>query len=273
MVEQGQRFSQNYIARGEPSGDSSRMRRRLYRLYTELKVYHEVTGELIEFATGAHLPDTMYGTDWEHYFSTAQLRDLLDTVTVAAARLKVKDPRKKEFWISGVRLIFVEENVRYRVDDQGGVHFAIDGEFAHNQASAIAALHSPRYAAARAHFEAAQKALDSAPPRTREAIRQTFEAAETVFKLMFSGVSVLGTNEVTKKLRPQLEATLAGTEKDAAFRLVESFADWVTSAHPFRHGQGVETPDDPSISTAVLSVSLGASYIRWLADLDGSANS
>jgi hypothetical protein len=51
-------------------------------------------------------------------------------------------------------------------------------------------------------------------------------------------------------------------------RWLEGFVDWVNGAHQYRHGQGVEVPDNPSIGTAVLSVSLGSSYARWLAELD-----
>ena len=155
------------------------------------------------------------------------------------------------------------------MDNLGGVHFAIDGEFVHNQTCAIAALQASRYGAARAHFEAGQRALDVTPPQTREAIRQTFESVETIFKLMFP-VSQLGVTEVTKKLKPLLHEKLNGTERDVALRLTEGFSHWIIGAHPYRHGQGVENPDNPSLSTTILSVSLGSTYARWLAELDAA---
>ena len=84
---------------------------------------------------------------------------------------------------------------------------------------------------------------------------------------MFSDVSRLGAAEATKKLGPMLKERLGGTECDTALRSLEAFKEWVNSVQPYRHGQGVEEPDNPSVQSAVLSVSLGSSFVRWLAEL------
>lgn len=271
-ISEGVRFSENYIPRGEPTSDSSRMRMRLYRLFTTYKLDDKVRGETIELALGVLVPWTSYGRDWSKFFQERQLRDLLDTITVVYRALAGSYSIYQKSWLDGVSVIFRQENVRYRVDSKGGVHFAIDGEFDHNQACTIAALQAARYGAARAHFEAGQRALDASPPQTREAIRQTFECVETIFKLMFSDVSQLGSSEIAKKLKPLIDSRMSGSERNAMGLWLKSLGDWINGAHQYRHGQGVEEPDYPSIQTAVLNVSLGSTYARWLAELDANIN-
>jgi hypothetical protein len=270
VVEQGVRFSQNYIAKGKPTSDSARMRRRLFNVFMRDRYNNFASSLDIEAALGVKMPHLAgYGPHWEKYFVDCELRDFLDTITVVASKLRqLRETTRLGQWVRLVKEIFNEENVHYRLDERGGVHFAIDAEFEHNQACAIAALQGSRYGAARAHFEAGQKALDASSPQTREAIRQTFEAAETVFKLMFSDVTQLGVTEITKKLQPLVKDRFQGSERNSAVQLAEGFSKWVVGAHQYRHGQGVEEPDNPSITTTVLSVSLGATYVRWLAELD-----
>lgn len=267
----GEKFSLNYIARGEPTADSTRMRRRVYRLFTTQKLDEKINSSDIELDLGVEIEWGVYAPDWETFFVRSQLRDFLDTITIVVRNLTGRYSAIQKNWVEGIRTIFQQENVGYRVDDLGGVHFAIDAEFEHNQACALAVIQAPRYGAARAHFEAGQRAMGAHPPQTREAIRQTFESIETIFKLMFP-VAQLGTIEVTKKLKPVLQERLQGTERDAAMRLAEGLNDWITAAHPYRHGQAVQEPDNPSLTTAVLSISLGASYARWLAELDAAAS-
>lgn len=264
MPNQGRRFSHNYLARGEPTQDSARARYRVLRVFTGQGYDTSIGAAAVERELGIKVPYGYSGRDWERFITCCELRDFLDLITVVAEHVS----NALGEWIKPVRTIFFEENLRYEVDSLGGVHFAIDGEFIHNQECSLAALEPARYDAARSHFQAGQRALDQTPPATREAIRQTFEAAETVFRLMFPDVSRLGAAEVTKKLLPVLRERLHGTECDAAGRLGEAFKEWVNGAHPYRHGQAVEAPDNPSVETAVLSVSLGASFIRWLAELD-----
>jgi hypothetical protein len=267
MAQDGTRFSQNYLARGEPTSDSIRMRRRVCALFGALGLQTWDTSKLVTLALGVKVQNFNTATGWEQFFDSCELRDLLDLVTVIYRNFDYL-PQKSETWINGVRMIFREENVRYRVDDAAAVHFAVDGEFEHNQASAISALQLPRYGAALAHFEAGQRALDPVPPQTRDAIRQTFECVETLFKLMFPTNAKLGPSEAQKALQPLLQERLAGSELYASLRNLEAFKAWIVGAHQYRHGQAVEQPDNPGVATAVLSVSLGASFARWLAELD-----
>jgi hypothetical protein len=58
----------------------------------------------------------------------------------------------------------------------------------------------------------------------------------------------------------------------AAMKQLASFKDWVDASHNYRHEQGSEEPVQPPIDLAVLAVSNGAAYIRWLVALDNDAN-
>jgi hypothetical protein len=90
----------------------------------------------------------------------------------------LKQSKPWERWCSEVRHIFQEENLHYRVDERGGVHFSFDVEFDRSIAATIAALQGARYKAALTNFEGAMSALGKGPPDGKAAIRGTFDAAE-----------------------------------------------------------------------------------------------
>ena len=270
LVKDGERFSVNYAKRGNPQSDSKRMRVRVYQLFEFLKLSEEVTPSQIGFELGATVPLGSYSPLWKTFFESCELRDFLDVITLMA-RAAAKRFSDGRGLVDKIAAIFEQENVSYRIDAKGGVHYAIDEEFAHNQASTISVLSSSRFEAARAHLATAQGALDRVPPDTRDAIRQAFECVETIFKLMFPSASVLGASEATKKLGPILARKFEDSELAASRRLLEAFKEWINSAQPYRHGQATESPVLPSITTAVLSVSMAASWARWLASLEETA--
>lgn len=263
------RFSQNYLERGEPVEDSARMRVRLSQSVLDIKIDEQVLATALSSALGCQLRGTANSLKWKNFYLESTLRDLLDSHTVIVEYLNKKGYRTKASqWVSLVERIFREENLCYTINEIGEVHFAQDAEFQRNRLSALKCLSSPRYRAALSHFEAAQSALDRTPRQTREAIRQTYEAIETVFRLIFPEAGVLGPAEVEKKLRPLALGVLAGTERDCLSANVTAFKDWVIGAQGYRHGKGTEEPDNPSLSTTVLCVSAGASYLRWLLEID-----
>ena len=267
MVKEGERFSVNYAKRSSPQGDSLRMRLRVYQIFDILNLSERVTPAKIGLELGIAVPYGSYSPMWRNFFEHCELRDFLDVITLMARSSTNRQLNGLSF-TQNIASIFEQENVSYRIDDKGGVHYAIDEEYSHNQASTIAALSSSRFETARGHLESAQGALDKVPPDTRHAIRQAFECVETIFKLIFPNVSVLGASEATKRLLPIIERKFDGVERDVNGRLLEAFKEWVNSAHPYRHGQGTEAPLLPSVTTAVLSVSMAASWSRWLADLE-----
>lgn len=265
-VHLGLRFSQNYLERGLPLKDSPRARRRLYRLFTQLKSSADYASPL-ETETGAKIPFAHYDYNWEGFFEGNLLRDVLDAITVfypiMAKAYKSKD------WIAGCERIFREENLGYTVDELGGVHFHVDQEFNRNWSSTLACLGLPRYEAARKEFKSAQMALDGHPKRGADAVKHLFSAIETVFRLMLTvKVSRLGAAEVKREFRAAISGQYTGPAKDAVSRQVEAFAEWTTSAHLYRHAPESEVPHDPPDELLALLLSTGAAYLRWLLTLD-----
>lgn len=272
----GQRFSHVYIKRGEPTQDSPRMRRRLaalIRTFSDLGDF----GSVVPREIGINVPFRGF-FDWEAFFRDCASQDALDIVTVACRHLEAA-ARSSRFtgidapgrWCSEVQRIFQEENVHYRVDKRGGVHFRFDTEFENNRAATIASLQSARYRAALTAFEGGMAALAKAPPDGKAAIRETFAAAEGLFRLMFAKSPRLTASEA-QKLEPLLQRAYAtdAAATAAAGRLLSAFKDWIDAAHNYRHEPGHEDPVQPPLTLAVQMVSVGASFIRWLAELDAA---
>jgi hypothetical protein len=270
----GKRFSHVYIKRGEPMQDSARMRRRLAALvgtFPDLKdVDRAVPQEL-----GINVPYGGMGyVAWAQFFADCALKDVLDFVTIAVRHLREKRRIEHEpwnRWCREVQRIFEEENVHYQVDQWGGVHFRYDAEFEHNRAATIAALQGPRCRNALNEFEGAMAALAKASPDGKAAIRHTFGAAEVLFRLMFPNSPRL-TAEEAKKLEPILQRLHAADKvaMSAVSKLLSAFKDWIDAAHYYRHEAGREEPIQPPLTLAVQMASVGASFIRWLGELDNT---
>jgi hypothetical protein len=173
-------------------------------------------------------------------------------------------------WRDFVRDALREENVAYTVDDECGIHPLVDLEFERNIASAIAGLGTARYNGARAALEAAKVKFEQPMPDTKGAIRDVFEAAENLTKLISASGKSLDSGFIKAELEPRIQRLYANdpVAKRSGAKAAQSFADWVDAAHPYRHGHGVEEPIAPPLELAVLLISQGASFIRWLVDLD-----
>jgi hypothetical protein len=173
-------------------------------------------------------------------------------------------------WRKGIATIFQEENIGFRLDEAAGVHFLVDEEFDRARQCALAALQADRYSAVRAEFHVAYRALDETPPDFRTAVRAVFEANEILFKLMFSGVPRLGQKEITSNLGPRVQKLLHTdpAAHRAANKMVAAFGEWAEGAHNYRHGQPVEEPTPPPPPLALVFMSAGAGFLRWLAEMD-----
>jgi hypothetical protein len=267
---QGQRFSHIYIERSEPVQDSFRMRRRLASLIRDYRSQElsQRVGRELGISTGR---------SWYELLEKCELKDVLDLVTIVYRQL-VADAeehplrtRRVGSWLSEVSRIFSEENVHYRVDTQGGVHFYFDKEFAHNQAATVAVLKGSRYANTLRSFEGALTALSQAPPDGKAAIRSTFAALEGLFRLMFPDSPRLTAKEAEKlKHLIQKLHTADATALGASNKMLNAFKEWIDTAHFYRHEPGKEDEAQPPLTLAVYVCSVGASHLRWLAELDAS---
>jgi hypothetical protein len=209
------------------------------------------------------------------FFRDCELQDVLDLVTVVyrflvgLRRTGLFEGNALTRWLAEVRRIFKEENVHYSVDDLGGVHFAFDEEFARGTAAAISSLQGSRYNNALTAFEDAMVALSKGPPDGKTAIRRTFDAAENLFKMMFQNSPRL-TSQDAKKLVPLLQRAYStdSVATGAASKLLSAFTDWIDAAHYYRHEAGRPEPIQPPLALTVQMISVGASFIRLLAELD-----
>lgn len=50
--------------------------------------------------------------------------------------------------------------------------------------------------------------------------------------------------------------------------IFDGFGKWIDGIHNYRHGQGLPEPVAPSVGFAVFVLSSGASYLRWLVEID-----
>ncbi len=104
----------------------------------------------------------------------------------------------RKSFIEKCRRVFRRGTGRYRTDDKGGVHYTVDQDFEAVRIATISGLGDGRYNGVRSLYEAAFTALDGTPPDGKHAIRSSFFAAESLFRLMFPAAG----GEVQKHLEP-----------------------------------------------------------------------
>lgn len=270
----GQRFSLVYLERAEPVQDSVRMRKRFATYYYQKcsESYGDKIIKAIHMDLGASVPMTSYSYNMHSYFSESELRDILDTVTVIWRELGGRSNQNAAiYWLAFVKQVFEEENLRYRVDAEGGVHFFVDEEFERSNVATIVALQNPPFNAVSNAFQQSLDYLNPGKQDTKAAVRSSFEAMETMLKL-FAGnkkVSRLGPTEVGKILKPKVEEVYSSdpVAAMAAGEMIKGVSDWINAAQLYRHGQKVEEPANPPLELAVAFISQGASYLRWLANI------
>lgn len=165
--------------------------------------------------------------------------------------------------------IFEDENVAYRVDQHGGVHFLHDEEFVRNAQATIAGLGEARYANSLDRFESGMRAISGVSPDGKTGIRNVFESAEGLFRVMFESPRL--TADQVALLEPILQKRYATdvTAARAGSKLLASFKDWIEACHFYRHEPG--KPDgiaQPPLELAIHLMSVGAAFIRLLVEID-----
>lgn len=261
------RYSQLYIDQTGTLPDSARARHRLGKLMEELITNTQGLSNYLERELGIKI-GALYPFDWQTFAGKCEMRDLLDAVTLTFKHLAGSGREKR--WLSGTRRIFSEEHLAYAIDDQAVVHPAVDKEFQRNRQATLAGLQARRYANSLAAFERISDELASDPPNGKDAWRAAFGAVEGLFRLMFPSAPQLNTGAVETHLAPLIQK-LYGSDAGAvraASKQVASFKDWVDASHNYRHEQGSEEPVQPPIDLAVLAISNGTSFLRWLIALD-----
>jgi hypothetical protein len=280
-IPEGKRFSHVYLERSALLKDSERFRKRLgafinenFRWEQEQSIARHLMSEL-----GVNIPVrgmTLY--DIPAFLNESQLPDVLDSITLIWIFLNRISPTIAPSWKNFVECVFKEENLGYKLDPECGVHYFVDEEFEKNRLSSLSCLTNPRYVAVAVAFEDSYSKLDLQPADTKGSVRSIFEALEILYNLIVhtEEKTRLDSHGVIKNLKPMIQS-LYNDDKTAciaAEHLLDGFCDWIEALQMYRHGQEVEEPIDLPIGLAIQIISSGASYIRWLVEVDSfSTNS
>ncbi len=261
------RYSQLYIRREQPNSDLARARHRVFSLFSGLfGNADEFRGTLYRLI-GFRLGVAVTRGDWSAYFSKCEVRDFLDTITLVSDALS-QDEHRRSYWIESTQEIFREENLAYRVGEDGIVRPLVDEEFDLNQSATLKALDQERFQEARDDFEKAIRHLRNS--EGKQAIRMMFPAVEVAAKVLFPGrLSRLMANDIDAQLKPCIKRKYGANEPahDAGMQLLESFKRWIVASQPYRHGQEVKEAIDPPQELVVLHLSTGAAFLRWMIEL------
>jgi hypothetical protein len=266
------RFSQLYIDKPSPLPDSERARRRLGKLAETVTIQSttKALSEYLEQELGITV-SIPYQHYWARFYEKCNIRDALDSITLTYRFLEKKGiSAGARRWRQEARRIFAEEHLAFAIDDDGIVHPAVDSEFQRNRLATVAGLQQARYSNSLAAFERVSDELAGVPPNGKDAWRAVFTAVEGLFRLMFQSAPQLNAAAVEANL-PNLIQQLHSADPvalRAANKQIASFKDWVDSSHNYRHEPGSEEPVQPPIDLAILAISGGAAFLRWLVTLD-----
>jgi hypothetical protein len=268
----GERFSALYLQPGDPVPDSGRARHRVGALLGEVVVNGHIEDLAAYLGRNLGIPipgDGQHPSQWQRFIRECRTADFLDIVTMVYRYLFWHlDESVANGWRDAVRQVFNEENLGYEIDDAGGLHPRVDREFQRNLASAVAGLQSERYSKVRELIKISSNNLCADPPNYRQAWRAMLSAVEVMFGLMFP-YARLSRAEIERRLPPLVERAYEGdpTAQEAAQRMVAALGEWVEASQSYCHQPGAAESPRPPADIAVLSISYGASVMRWLAGL------
>lgn len=242
------------------------MRRRLGSLAFRFRPKDLVELLNRELGTNISYVSFQYEFKWTDEYVSLDLRDVLDSITIIAQGLG----QSKSAFLAEAARIFNEEQVRYKIDDLGGVHFFVDHAFEAVRSSAIMSLAASRYNGVRQQLEAAYNSLDHVPFNGKLALRCIFSSNEALFRLIFPSAPLLGSSEIRKYLKPLLDLRYQD-QKPALFfaqKQLNEYTAWVEGLHFYRHESGSEEPVQPPRELAIQSITSGTAWLRWLQAFD-----
>lgn len=267
----GFRYSAIYLEKDAPAQDSDRARKRLAAYFkNDLYEHGDVVWSHLEKELGA---DSKGGYDHTKVAKTILEADqvlFLDVITEIyrsiADQARLAQSRQialqANAWQSFTHRVFAEEALAFEVDAQCGVHPLVDQAYVTDRTAVIAGLGAPQYSSGLTHYEAAMERFSGADPELGPAIREVFLSAEAVFKAIFPAAPRLEVSEINKRLKPALASIMAENERHAVSLCLTGFGNWVSAAHHYRHAD--REPESPSIESAVLLISTGSGFIRWM---------
>ncbi|MBX3601030.1 MAG: hypothetical protein KF863_10420 [Rubrivivax sp.] len=244
---------------------------------SELKGRRSSIARALGNELGATIKTDYNGSHLALYFVECPLQEVLDAVTVVFHLLEFDPKHFREQrqrtpicleWHKFVARCMTEENVGYRIDEDGGVHPVVDQEFDRNQAAAVAALQHPHLANALHSHEAAYRHFEAQHQDRKAAVRSIFETVEILAKLLCPAAPRLNHALIVGDLRAVCLPLMAQdpTEQRVLGSMFDSLDQWTTGLHNYRHGQGQPDPVAPSEQLTVWALSTGSAFARVLAE-------
>lgn len=261
---EGALFIRNYAQPSVKLKDSERARRRiLQHFWDQSSQTRNEFVKLVKSELGVDYPYSVSDYWHDKFWTTAQVVDFLSSVTIVY-RLS----NRREALLAAMRRIFVEENLRYRLDDRGGVHFLVDEQFERSIAATLDGLGQAQFKAARHTLEQALEIMSGANPSGKSLIRGVFEAVESAFlvRIQPANANRLNDQSINNHLRPILVTRYANAPdaNDKIDRVLELLKAWVRTAHPFRHGVPFDQIHEAPFDYAILLADQGMAFLRHI---------
>lgn len=267
---EGQLFRLNYQQSATRHADSMRARRRFATLVARRLAHEDQSrqfAKLVEGEIGIPYPYGLMDYDHQAFAVGSELGDFLSVITLFHRFLghSSKD-------LTNLRRIIEEEQLHYKIDDQGGVHFLVDQQFSVLVETTLAGLGAQRFSASKDALEDALSALGPASQSGKALIRNVFEAVESAFLVIISQANVNRINKqsIDAHLKPNLLNHYDGVpeREDKVDRMLAILKAWVNSAHPYRHGVNFEDIHEAPLDEAILSATVGMGFLRFLVQMD-----
>ncbi len=260
---EGGLFIRNYGKTVDKLADSTRARRRIMTIAFDACNFDKFPND-VERELGVQYPRG-YSTH-ERFFTECTIDDFLSSVTILLRNLKDR------FRFQRIRdefaRVFREENLHYRIDDKGGVHFYIDDAFQRSVDAAIASLGQPKFVAAKNALEQTLNDFSGDSPSGKSLIRGVFESVESVFLVVAndSKTNRLSSPAIDQHFRPLLEVRYASVPEkaDKIDRITTLIKTWVNTAHPFRHGAPFDQIHEAPLDYAVFIADQGMAILRFI---------
>lgn len=275
-IPKGQLYSRVYLQPTETVRDGARMRMRVLRAIEQHIPRHRrgtdfgaaVEGELgIEIVRSAAYSSPY--VPWEHLVrKELSVSDLLNVLTMLWRNV---DGRSRNNFRNNITRIFAEEAIGFSVDGEMGFHPAFDEEFERSRSSIVRILNGERFRHEADFIALSETALLANPLDGRAAIRAVYDAAENLFKRI-TGKQNITNGHVRKELAAVASQGIPqdGKSNVAVNKILNAFEDWAAACHVYRHAPGEAETTQPTEAIAILMVSQGYGFVRWLAELSAA---
>lgn len=262
-----------------PIKESDTMRRRIGAEVSSIALDNDLSEFLtkkIKTEAGLDVPWGIAAPKFENFFESISLSDCLNSIRIIyeatvehSRRNRPRGNRIGDAFKLFVNRVFKEEGLPYLMADDGSVKFNPDEEFEANRTLTLKGLTDRKFNAALTAFNHAYSEFNSGPEKYKSALRYIFEANEIVFKTLTSERQ-LNESFIDKHKSILIDPNADATSIKVLEEIRKSFKYWVNALHYYRHGQNVETYDNPTLELTILAMSNGAAYLRWLVSIVNS---